>query len=113
MENRHVRRPHRFWPAAVLAAAAVVAVAAVSLFSGRVWVRLADLPQTAPGPVPAAGGELPQGDGFVCVAENDGLRLEWDGEEALFRIVSKADGTVWQSGYDLDRLENYSGASGG
>lgn len=108
MENRHVRRPRRFWPAAVLAAAAVVAVAAVSLFSGRVWVRLADLPQTAPGPVPAAGGELPQGDGFVCVAENDGLRLEWDGEEALFRIVSKADGTVWQSGYDLDRLENYS-----
>ncbi|MBQ8752982.1 MAG: hypothetical protein IJZ13_07755 [Clostridia bacterium] len=103
-----IKRP-AFW----IAVAALVAVAALlvtTLFSGRVYITVAELAADKPTlTVPVALDEpVPEGEGFVTAAETDTLRLEWDGERMLFRIVSQTTGTVWESGYGFDVLEDYS-----
>lgn len=103
-----IKRP-AFWIASV-AVVAVVVLLVTTLFSGRVYITTAELAADTPVlTVPVSLNEsVPEGEGFVTAAENDTLRLEWDAERLLFRVVSKTNGTVWESGYGFDMLEDYS-----
>ncbi len=91
---------------AVLVAAVLVVV---TLFSGRVYITTQELSANAATfyEPQAVEGEVPYGEGFVSVAETDAYSLEWDADRSLFRVVSKADGTIWNSGYGFDNLDDY------
>lgn len=91
---------------AVLVAAVLVVV---TLFSGRVYITTQELSANAATfyEPQAVEGEVPYGEGFVSVAETDAYSLEWDADRSLFRVVSKTDGTIWNSGYGFDNLDDY------
>lgn len=109
MEKQRSRKAFR-WLVIAIAFVTLGIYMLSTLFSGKVTITTDELKADAavrPAPI-AVEGDIPEEEGWIPIAENDGFSMEWDGERVLFRLISKETGQIWESGYALEKLGEYS-----